>query len=176
MEEQRTQTNVKRRSVVKGIAWTVPAIAIVAASPAYAVSPPQGGCQRFAYAWNDCFDGPGQIPGSQVTDPSNLTCCPARPTWTGMTDSNCVQVTNGIRNGNLWVRMTALCGCYLASPGVAYNTGDGCSIDSNDIAGGGVYEWFEYEFSGDKVPLHFTVYVVCSGDECDLKDNETKVL
>lgn len=171
------QIGVSRRTVAKAMAWTVPAIALAVPAPAMAASPT--GCQRFAYAWGECYSGPGQIlPGSQVPDPSNLTCCPSNPTWAGMLDSGCVVVSSGTRNGNLWVRLMVSCdGCYLVSPGTFYSTnGVDCTVESSTVQGGGFYEWFEFEFTSGKVPVYFTAYVNCGGDECDVKPPEIKVV
>lgn len=47
MTEQINQ-GVSRRTVAKGIAWSVPAVAIASAAPAYAISPPEDGPIRLA--------------------------------------------------------------------------------------------------------------------------------
>jgi hypothetical protein len=92
-----------------------------------------------------------------------------------MTDSGSVVVSSGTREGRLWVRLMATPGCYLVSPGVHYSTnGVDCTVESSTVQGGGFYEWFEFFFKTENVPVYFTTYVNCGGDECDVKPPEIK--
>lgn len=70
-------TDMKRRSVVRGAAWTIPVIAVASAAPAYAASQ---SCRPFA----ECKK-PGSSQDKDKTYVVNSNC--------GATDNNIVSVT-----------------------------------------------------------------------------------
>lgn len=104
MTESTSRTNVSRRTIAKGAAWAVPAIAVASAAPAYAASRP-------AVATSVCnlFYGGGTINNQThsiylgVTSSTGVIPAGTRLTWTvSMSGSgNQVPTTNYSQN-NIW--------------------------------------------------------------------------
>jgi len=73
-----------RRTLAKGVAWAVPAVSIVAATPAHAVSSPTANALNLSSAWYSCNNGTFEFyfnPTSTIT----ITAVTITSTWTPFT-------------------------------------------------------------------------------------------
>ena len=67
---------ISRRTVVKGVAWAAPVVALSNALPAYAASPPPPGTAGLSSAWYSCNNGTFEFyfnPAPSITDISQVT-------------------------------------------------------------------------------------------------------
>lgn len=102
-----TSRLTSRRTVAKGMAWTVPVIAVASAAPAFAAS-----CETFTFGPNSC-----KCPGRSTNDAFGyyLTICYTCPTGTtgGEITINSVNKANGTPLTQ--VRKNGACGPLLAT-------------------------------------------------------------
>lgn len=84
-----TSRLTSRRTVAKGMAWSVPVVAVAAAAPAFAVS-----CETFSFGAGSC-----KCPGQSTTDPYGywLTLCYNCPPGTNANATGQATIT-AIRN------------------------------------------------------------------------------
>jgi hypothetical protein len=142
-----TTTLAGRRTVAKGIAWTVPVVAVATAAPAFAAS-----CETFTFGAGSC-----KCPGQSTTDPWGywLVLCYNCPPGSNANATGQATIT-GIRNtpnGEL-LPVTPKPGACATTYGTIPLNGCGTQIHLTGESSGN-YLYIDYKVNG--TPYQFRI-------------------